>query len=118
MKDADLNAKLKVVRVPERDPDYWEMFPRRVMARSRATTGERVQQSWLPRLAWGSALATICLLAGCWVVPVTNHPPKTVCFALVENMRSFHTELTQIPGRVRNVMQIEHGLHSLIEEQP
>ena len=79
---------------------------------------ERVQRSWLPRLAWGSALATLCLLAGCWLAPGASRPHKTVCYALVKNMKSLQVELTQFPESVRNVMQIDHGLHSLIEDQP
>jgi hypothetical protein len=116
MNDFDLDSKLKAVRLPERGEDYWETFPARVLAKSRATPAERVQRAWLPRLAWGSAIA--CLLAGIWLGSGAGHPQKTVCYALMKNMKSLHAELAQFPERVRTLMQVEHGMHSLIEDQP
>ena len=36
MKDFDLESKVKAVRVPERDEDYWEAFPHRMMTELRS----------------------------------------------------------------------------------
>lgn len=66
MNDFDLESKLKTVRVPERGGEYWESFPHRVLAKSRATPVERPQRVWLPRLVWGSSIAFACLVAGFW----------------------------------------------------
>jgi hypothetical protein len=118
MNDFDLDSKLKALRVPERGEDYWGTFPARVLAKSRATPVERVQRAWLPHLAWGSSIALACLVAGFWLGSSAGHPQKTVCYALIKNLKSFHAELAQFPERVRTVMQMEHGMHSLIEDQP
>ena len=79
---------------------------------------ERVRLVWLPRLAWGGALAMACLMAVCWLGPGAGHSNKTVCYALMRNLKTLQADLAQFPERVRTVMQIEHGLHALIEEQP
>lgn len=118
MNDFDLESKLKTVRVPERGEDYWEAFPRRVLAKSRATPVERIQRVWLPRLVWGSSIAFACLVVGFWFGHGFGRPQKTVSYALMKNARSFHAELAQLQKGVHTLMRIDHGLHSLIEDQP
>ena len=118
MNDLDLDSKLKAARVPEREEDYWAAFPARVLAKSRTTPMERVPRAWLPRLACGSSMALACLFMALCCGPGVGHREKTVCYAFLKNIKSFRAELAQLPGRVRTVMQIEHGLHSLIEDQP
>ena len=118
MNDFDLESKLKTVRVPERDEDYWEAFPRLVMAKSRATPARTVRQSWLHHFAWEGSIAFACLVAVLGFVLAFGHPKKSVTYAMLTNVKSFQAELVQFQGRVRVLMQIDHGLHSLIEDQP
>lgn len=118
MNDFDLDSKLKAARVPEREEDYWEMFPAGVLAKARTMRVERVQRSWRPRLAWGSGGAFAFLIVALSLHPGAGHPQITVCHALMENVKLFQAELAQFPESVRNVMQIDHGLHALIEDQP
>ena len=117
MNDFDLDSKLKAARVPERGEDYWETFPARVLAKSRATPVESIPGLWLPRLAWGGGIAFACLMIGACFGSGLDCPRKTVSYAM-QSVKSFQADLAQFPGRVRNVMQIEHGLHALIEDQP
>ena len=117
MNDFDLNSKLKALQLPERDADYWEMFPRRVLANARATPGQRVQLVWWPRLAWGGGIAFACLVIGLCLRPGGSCPLNAVSHAM-QTTRSFHRELAQLPRQARALMRIDHGLRSLIEEQP
>lgn len=56
MKDFDLESKVKAVRVPERDEDYWEAFPRRMLTELRSVPVERpVRRAFIPGLLWGQA---------------------------------------------------------------
>ena len=117
MNDFDLDSKLKALPLPERGADYWEMFPRRVLAGARATPGERFQPAWWPRLALGGGMALASLVIGLCLSPGGSCPLKVV-FHATQNARSFHRELAQLPQRARALMRIDHGLRSLIEEQP
>jgi hypothetical protein len=117
MNDFDLDSKLKTLRVPGRDPVYWEMFPRRVLIHARATPPQRSRSGWLPRLAWGGSVAFACLMMGLCLSPHCNCPLKAVSYAM-QSAKSFHSELAQLPQQARALMRIDHGLHSLIEEQP
>lgn len=117
MNDFDLDAKLKALQVPEHDADYWEMFPRRVLAGAHATPRERVQPVWWPRLALGGGFALASLVIGLCLSPGRDCPLKTVYYAM-QGARAFPRELAQLPARARALMRIDHGLRSLIEDQP
>jgi hypothetical protein len=117
MNDFDLDSELKALTVPERDADYWEMLPRRVLARTRVTPRQRVPPLWRPRRAWAGGIAFACLLIGLCLSPARNGPLKAVSQA-TDRAKSFHKELVQLPERARALMRIDHGLRSLIEEEP
>jgi hypothetical protein len=117
MNDLDLDAKLKALQVPERDADYWELFPRRVVATARATPGQRFQPVCWPRLALGGGFAFACLVIALCLSPGGECPLKAV-FHATQSARSLHRELAQLPMRARALMRIDHGMRSLIEEQP
>ena len=117
MKDSDLDSELKALPLPERDAEYWESFPQRVLAKAYATPVRKARPVWLPRLALGGGIAFACLMIGLCLSPGGICPLQAVSHA-TQRARSFHKELAQLPDRARVLMRIDHGLRSLIEEQP
>jgi hypothetical protein len=115
MNDSELDSKLKAARVPPRDEDYWEVFPRRVAGKLRAVPSEpTVRAACPPWLAWGAAAVLICLAAA--FCHGHSRTPKEIARALIKDERAIRMELAQLPGRLRTLMRDEHGLGSLIAE--
>jgi hypothetical protein len=117
MNDSELNSKLRMLRVPERDELYWEMLPRRVVARARNRPVVEAPRILFPRLARAGAVALMILLVGFGWCLASGMPRKTIHSA-AHSVRSFQRELAQVPQRARALMRVDRGLHGLIEEQP
>jgi hypothetical protein len=117
MKKFDLEAELKRARVPERDQEFWDAFPRRVMEQARTGAPDPVIRAQpMNPLAWGFGMALACLSA-CLCLLETRLP-GTLCYTLFHNEREMRQMVRQFPGEVRAFMQDEHGLGKLIEDQP
>ena len=116
MKDFDLESELRAMRVPERDAQFWDAFPQRVLAELRAPPPQPPVRHAPSRLAWGAGLALAGLAAGFCLGH--SRASKTVAYALVSNERELRQTIQQFPDHVRTLMQDEHGLHKLIEDQP
>ena len=117
MKDFDLESKVKAVRVPERDEDYWEAFPRRVLAELRRVPAERpARRAFMPGLLWCGRLALACLMLGfcLW----QSRMPMTLSHALRKDEQELRQSVTRFQNNLGRFMQDEHGLHRLIEDQP
>lgn len=112
----DLDEKLKALRVPERSPGYWEMFPRRVLAQAQASSTRNASPLWWPRLVWGGGLALAILAVGFCSCPGLACPMKTVAYA-VHSAQIFRAEVVQLPQSARALMRVDHGLHGLIAEE-
>jgi len=117
MNDFDLDSQLRGLPVPEREAEYWDMFPRRVLARAHAAPVRPVQTVWRPHLAWGGGLAFACLMIGLCLSPGGACPLQAVSLA-TQRARSFHHQFVQLPDLARSLMRIDHGLNSLVEERP
>ena len=117
MKDFDLDSELKALRVPERGQEFWDAFPERVLAELRSAPAvPPARRSSMPRLAWGFGAALACLAAGFCLGQ--SRMPKTVCYGLLKDEMKLRQTVRQFPARVDALMQDEHGLHKLIEDQP
>jgi hypothetical protein len=117
MNDSELDSKLSTLRVPERDEQYWEMLPRRVVMRARNRPRASAPGILFPRLVWAGAVALVILLVGFGWCMSAGMPRKTLRYA-AHGVRSFQRELAQVPERARALMRVDRGLHRLIEEQP
>ena len=114
MKDADLESKLRALRVPERGEDFWDAFPQRVIGQLRASSVERPVRRSSPVRSWAAGAALACLVAG---ICLGQSPvPKTVCRGLVENEKELRRTVWQFHSNVRALMLDEHGLHRLVED--
>jgi hypothetical protein len=119
MKPFDLESKIKSVPVPERDGEFWQNLPQRVMARAQA------DREPLPHAApvrhplftlLHSQIALACLVLGfcLW----QSRMPQTITSALLKDGRQMRQTLAQFPGRLDMLMRDEHGLHNLIQDPP
>lgn len=109
MNDFDLESKLKSVRVPARTEEYWENFPSHLRSQLRPVYLAPPQKSSLPRLAWGSAIASACLIFAFVILPAFH--------VALKDERVFRRELTELPHHLRVLMADEHGMHYLIADQ-
>ncbi|MCX8091381.1 MAG: hypothetical protein N3I86_10730 [Verrucomicrobiae bacterium] len=121
MTDRELDAQLRALRPPERDPDYWEWFPRRVLAEVRAGARPRPRRRGLmrvvPRLAWASGLSLVAAVA-VLCVESPRQCPVRVAVASLKSFARLPSDLAQLPESMRALMRVDRGLGSLIEEQP
>ena len=119
MNDFDLDKKLKAAPVPARDEEYWESFPRLVLARLRTAPAMRpgVERHWLPRLAWGGGLAFACLVIGFAIGHWHGLKQKNDPYALLQNGKMLREVLTLFPNRVRAIVQDEHGVQLVLADQ-
>ena len=120
MNDSDLDKKLKAARVPARDEDYWESFPRLVSAKLRTVPAKRpgVERHCLPRLAWGGGIAFACLMLGFTLGHWHGQKQKNDPYALLQNGKMLREVLTLFPNRVRAIVQDEHGVQLVLAGQP
>jgi hypothetical protein len=117
MKDFDLESKMKAMRVPERDTDYWEAFPQRVLTELRAVPAERpARRCFTSGLWWGGRLALACLmLIFClW----QNRMPRALSHALLNDEKELRQSVARFQNNLGQLMQDEHGLHRLVADQP
>jgi hypothetical protein len=119
MNNFDLEKKLKAARVPARDEDYWESFPRLVSAKLRTTPARRpeVERHWLPRLAWGGGIAFACLVIGVAIGHWSGRVEKNDPYALLQNGKMLREVLTMFPNRVRAIVQDVRGVQLVLSDQ-
>ena len=117
MNDFDLESKVKAVRVPERNDEYWEAFPQRVLAELRAVPMERPERwSYLTGLWCGGQVAMACLaLAFClW----QSRMPRGLSHTLRNDERQLRQSMARFQNNLGRLMQDEHGLQKLVEDPP
>ena len=119
MNDFDLERKLKAAQVPARDEDYWESFPRVVLANLRSAPSPRhAVRHWLPRLAWGSSIAFACLVIGFALGHWRGRTEKTDPYALLQNGKMLREVMALFPNRVRAIVQDRQGLQLVLSDKP
>lgn len=130
MNDFELEKKLKSARTPEWPEDYWEDFPRQVMAGlRRATPARESKPAWRRRLGWGLGVAFACFAIVFFVGQVrlriawsakTSASPRTESdfLALLQNRKLLREILTMFPNRVRAIEQDASGMNLVLSEKP
>jgi hypothetical protein len=118
MNDSELNQLLKKARVPERTPEFWAQFPRRVTARLHWKPAIKSAEParWFPRLAWGLGMAA-CVLAVFFIGHWRGHNDALAENGLLQNEKVIKEMLATFPNRVRGVIQDEHGLNVVLSEE-
>jgi hypothetical protein len=115
MKDFDLDAKLKSVRVPERPKEYWENFPAQVRFQLRhPAPSQEIRAAWLPPFAWKLGVSLAGLVVGLLVL---SQPLKAATGAIFQKEQFVRRQLTALPGHLRVLITDEHGLHYLVADK-
>ena len=122
MKDIDLESKIKSVRVPERDGEFWQTLPQRVLATAQAAPGPApgavpsplFDHSLFAILNSKFALAVLLLGLSLW----QSRMPQAISRVLVKDEREMRQALAQFPACLDTLMRDEHGLHNLIQDPP
>jgi hypothetical protein len=116
MKNIDLDSEIKRLRVPERSQEYWDAFPDRVLAELRTRPAEALaREVFMPRLAWGCGIALACLVLGISFGP--SGASRRLYSAVAKHERALSRSVRQFPGRVCALMQDEHGMWVVMEDQ-
>ena len=98
MKKFDLESKIKSLRVPERDGEFWQTLPQRVLARARAAPVPDSQASPLQfslftilnsKFILAALVAAFCL----W----QSRLPQAISHELLQNERQMRQALAQLP---------------------
>lgn len=120
MNDFELEKKLKAAQVPARDENYWESFPRVVLAGLRATPAKRPmpERPWLPRLAWSGGIAVVCLIIGFAIGLRHGRTVQTDSYAFLQNPRMLQEVMAMFPNRIRAIVQDQQGVQLVLSDQP
>jgi len=119
MKFSDLESQIKSVRVPERDGEFWQTLPHRVLAKAQAAPKPTPRDSVLPfafcllhysKFAFAALLLGFCL----W----QSQLPQAVSHTLLNDGRQARLALAQVHDGLDALMRDEHGLHNLIQDPP
>ncbi len=117
MNDSELNRLLKAAKAPERPPEFWAQFPRRVTSRLHWKPAARSVESthWFPRLGWALGLAA-CILTAFSIGHWRGHSEAMAENDLLQNEKVIKEMLATFPNRVRGVVQDEHGLNVVLSD--
>src|ERR1700722_7058101 len=115
MNNSELEKKLKAAREPVLDADYQEAFPRLVLAGLRSAPRQQnlPERSWLPRFAWGLAIAA-CLVVAFAVGHWSGRRERAGATDALADAKLVHETLAMFPNRVRAIVKDEHGLNLVL----
>ena len=122
MKNLDLESKIKSVSVPERDGEFWQTLPQRVLARAQADP--KAKPGAFPSFSVHYSLFTILNSKFALVVLVLglclwqSRMPQAISRVWLKDEREMRQALAQFPVRLDTLMHDEHGLHNLIQDPP
>jgi hypothetical protein len=118
MNNAELDRLLKSARVPERDEDYWNDFPRRVLAEARRSPPQQETRAprWGLRFAWGLGLATACVVLGFVLGQRQGGETAMAENGLLQNRKVIEEIIAMFPNRVRAVVNDEAGMRILLAD--
>lgn len=120
MNDSELEKILMSAGAPERDPGFWEEFPRLItgsihqQAHRVATLGNPPRHRWAG-LVWGLSVGTACLLLG---FALGNWRGAKPANALLQNQKLVREVLTMFPNQVQAIVQDENGLSLSLADEP
>jgi hypothetical protein len=116
MNDHELDRLLRSVRVPEREADYFEDFPRQVRLRLSGNL-PAVQRPRRPWLAWALTAVTACLVIGFASGHWRGQRAIASGNGLLQNPKLISEVLAMFPNRVRAIVQDEKGLRLELSEE-
>ena len=123
MNNSELDKLLLLASVPEREPGYWEQFPKQVTAqlrqRDKASHAAIPARSW-PRfsLAVGLSLAAACICIG-FVFGFWRGRDSHPSMQQLAQMRKYFQEVaTMFPNQVQAIVFDEKGAQLVLSDTP
>ena len=120
MNDSDLEKVLKAGPAPDRAPEFWDDFPRRITTKlhwQEQRTGDPVPEKSRPvnRLAWGLSIGMACLVIA---LALSHWRGITQANGLLQNEKVIWEVLAMFPNQLQAIIQDENGLRLSVAEQP
>ncbi len=113
---------LKSARVPEREPGYWEYFPKRVTTQLRRAQRSRPTVWW-----WAVGFATACVVLGFVVGRLYESTSRNgtdssrrlaeTAYNPAEYVRLYREIATMFPNQVRAIVVDEHGVQLVLADK-
>jgi len=119
MNHTELDRLLKAASVPDREPDYWDDFPRRVLAEAgrRASPTAVPGAHWTARLVCGASVAAACVVLGVVLGHWHGKSGAPAGNDLLQNPKVIQEVMALFPNRVRAVIQEGDGFRVLLAEE-
>lgn len=133
MTNRELEHLLKSVPVPERDSEYWEQFPGRVMrgldrasredagrtaAPVQGPAGGRWSTGLWPKVAFATGLAAVCLVIGLLIGLHQGHQSAGDDLQLAEARKCYGEIETLFPNQVQALVLDASGGHLVLAPEP
>jgi hypothetical protein len=122
MNNPELNSILKKARTPQPPEDFLEEFPQQIARQLNRARTENFRpqrnRNWIPRFAWGFAMA-ICILAA-FAIGNWRGQMKTKTVAandILENAKFVRETLAMFPNQVRAIVKDDRGLNLVLSEK-
>lgn len=116
MKKLDIDAQIRALRVPQKEDDYWKTFPGRVLVEADRRPVSRLERRHeAPGMFWLGRVALACFAVG--FAACQAHVPQAMDKAWQKDEKQLHQAVIRFEKNLSQVMQDEHGLHRLIEDQ-
>jgi hypothetical protein len=117
MKPFDLESQIKSVRVPERDAEFWQSLPHRVLEKAQAAP-HSPSPSASPPFSLFSFQNLKFLFAALLLGFFLWHGRLPVTRALLKDGRQVRMALVQFHDGLNTLMRDEHGLQNLVQDPP
>lgn len=129
MTNRELDELLKRAPVPERDAEYWQEFPRRVVRgldrarrRSDVSVQEPAGSRWAaglwPKLAFATGLAAVCLVTGLLIGLHEGHQSAGTELQLAEARKCYGEVEALFPNQVQALVLDATGGHLVLAPEP
>lgn len=120
MNDSDLEKVLKAGPAPERTPEFWDDFPRRITTQlhwQARRAGDPMPEKSRPvnRLAWGLSVGMACLVIA---FALSHWRERRPADGLLQNEKVVWEVLAMFPNQVRAIVQDENGLSLSLADEP
>jgi len=132
MNDFELESKLKAIKVPAREEEYWGDFPRRVRSQlGPPVFVEPPRARLMPQWAWNSGLALTCVCLSLLLWPVfhaalldeqTLQRDAARLSAIdwpkdYQDEQAWQRDAAKLPKQLHLLLADEHGMQDLVAER-
>lgn len=121
MKNSELEKLLKSASAPERAPDFWEQFPKRITARIHWQMQRRAATPEAPRptrpFAWALGAGAICLLLALSFAVHRSQARRAAAGELARVEKCYREIEAMFPNQVQAIIFDDRGPRMILAEQ-